>query len=136
MNNNILTLEQMQNLSIDEMIDAYKCGYTLSGTTDILPTYSDISTYPMTNTPQIYPMTNGSHYTSSDIVVIAAAIGISVGLLAIIIKYMIRKEEERIVKEIKQSLASVTQKAGIIERLMPIAERIGERILSPRSQSV
>ena len=136
MNNNILTLGQMQNLSIDEMINAYKCGYTLSETTETLPQiYSDTSIYPMTNTPKIYPMSNGSHYTSSDIVVIAAAIGISVGLLAIIIKYMIRKEEERIVREIKQSLASVTKKAGIIERLMPIAERLGERILSPKPQS-
>lgn len=147
MNNNILTLEQMQKMSIDEMIDAYKSGYTLSGTTETLPIYSGTSqisntntyqTYPMTmeNTTKIYPMTNtGSHYTSSDVVVIAAAIGISVGLLAMIVKYMIRKEEERIVKEIKQTVASVTQKAGIIERLIPIAERIGERILSPKPQS-
>ncbi len=169
MDNNILTLEQIQKMSIDEMIDAYRSGYALSGSTDAIPSYphpiysnSTDSTYTYSTHPiysnstnpitypnlaysystditTSYPQTSpyrtlqaDSHYTLSDIGVIAAAIVISVGLLAIIIRYMIRKEEERIVKEIKQTVESVTQKAGIVERLIPIAERIGERILAPK----
>lgn len=131
---NIITLEQMQKMSIDEITDAYRNGYILSERSETLP-----QIYPTTNIPQtlathqIYSATNGSHYTTSDIGVIAAAIGISVGLLGLLTWYIIRKEEDRIISQIKQAVASVTQKASLIERLIPIAERIGERILPPKA---
>lgn len=69
MDNNILTLEQMQKMSIDEITYAYRNGYVLSERSDTLP-----QTYSMANTPQIYSATNGSHYTTSDIGIIAVAI--------------------------------------------------------------
>ena len=90
-------------------------------------------TYSTVNTPQIYSVTNGSHYTTSDIGIIAAAIGISVGLLGLLTWYIIRKEEERIISQIKQAVTSATKSASIIEKLMPIAERIGERLLPPKA---
>lgn len=151
MNNNILTLEQIQKMSIDEVINMYKCGYTMSGTTEILTQTNSVPmtnighTYPVTETSQtlpilhtnanyIYPMANtDSHYTAYDIGVIAAAIGISVGVLAIVIRYMIRKEEERIINEIKLAISSATQKAGLIERLIPMAEKLGQKLFSPKS---
>jgi len=128
MDNNILTLEQMQKMSIDEITYAYRNGYVLSERSDVLP-----QTYSMANTPQIYSATNGSHYTTSDIGIIAAAIGISVGLLGLLTWYIIRKEEERIISQIKHAVASATKSTSIIERLIPIAERIGERILPPKA---
>lgn len=128
MDNNILALEQMQKMSIDEITDAYRNGYVLSERSNVLPQIRSIA-----NTPQIYSATNGSHYTTSDIGVIAIAIGISVGLLGLLTWYIIRKEEERIISQIKQAVASATQNASIIERLIPIAERIGERMLPPKS---
>lgn len=129
MDNNILTLEQMQKMSIDEITDAYRNGYVLSERSDVLP-----QTYSMVNTPQIYSATNGSHYTTSDIGIIAAAIGISVGLLGLLTWYIIRKEEERIISQIKHAVASATKSTSIIERLIPIAERIEERILPPKAR--
>ena len=128
MDNNILTLEQMQKMSIDEITYAYRNGYVLSERSGVLP-----QTYSMANTHQIYSATNGSHYTTSDIGIIAAAIGISVGLLGLLTWYIIRKEEERIVSQIKQAVTSATKSASIIERLIPIAEKIGERILPPKA---
>src|SRR3990167_6281287 len=121
---NIITLEQMQKMSIDEITDAYRNGYILSERSEALEIYST------TNTPQIYyTASNGSHYTTSDIGVIAAAIGISVGLLGLLTWYIIRKEEDRIMSQIKEAVKSATSKEGLIEKLIPLAERIGERIL-------
>lgn len=131
MYNNILTLEQMQKMSIDEITEAYRNGYILSESSETLPQiYTDTPQTLTTN--QIYSATNGSHYTASDIGIIAAAIGISVGLLGLLTWYIIRKEEDRIISQIKEAVVSVTQKASIVERLLPIAERIGERILPKR----
>ncbi len=130
MYNNILTLEQMQKMSIDEITDAYRNGYILSESSETLPQI--YTNTPQTLTTQVYSATNGSHYTASDIGVIAAAIGISVGLLGLLTWYIIRKEEDRIISQIKEAVVSVTQKASLVERLIPIAERIGERILPKR----
>lgn len=153
MNNNILTLEQMQIMSIEEIVDAYRNGYILSERSETLPQTSQTLTntntsqtltntntpqrlttpQTLTNTPQIYSASNGSHYTTSDIGVIAAAIGISVGLLGLLTWYIIKKEEDRIVSQIKDAVKSATSKVGLIERLIPLAERIGERILPPKA---
>lgn len=131
MNSNILTLEQMQNMSIDETTEAYRNGYVLSENSEV---YS--ATMPQTysaNIPQIYSATNGSHYTMTDMGVIAGAIGISVGLLGLLTWYIIRKEEDRIILQLKQAVASATEKASIFEKLLPIAQRIGERLLPPKA---
>lgn len=46
MDNNILTLEQMQKMPIDEMTYAYRNGYVLSERSDVLPqTYSTTNTF-------------------------------------------------------------------------------------------
>ena len=127
MDNNVLTLEQMQKMSIDEIADAYRNGYVLSERSEALQIYST------TNTPQIYSASNGSHYTTSDIGVIAVAIGISVGLLGLLTWYIIRKEEDRIMSQIKEAVKSATSKVGLIEKLIPLAEKIGERILHPKA---
>ena len=132
MNNHVLTLEQMQKMSIDEIVDAYRNGYILPERSETLPQIYHTS-QTLNNTPQIYSASNGSHYTTSDIGVIAAAIGISVGLLGLLIWYIIKKEEDRIVSQIKDAVKSATSKVGLIERLIPLAERIGERILPPKA---
>lgn len=133
MNSNILTLEQMQNMSIDEMTEAYRNGYVLSENSDVYSATNLPQTYSATNIPQIYSATNGSHYTMTDMGVIAGAIGISVGLLGLLTWYIIRKEEDRIILQIKQAVASATEKASIFEKLLPIAQRIGERLLPPKA---
>lgn len=76
--NNILTLEQIQHMSIDQIIEAYKNGYTLSETPQISENnmilyHEGVNTPQNTrtpiyhagvNTPQIYSATNSnSHYT-------------------------------------------------------------------------
>ena len=131
MNNHVLTLEQMQKMSIDEIVDAYRNGYILPERSEVPQIYH--TSQILTNTHQIYSASNGSHYTTSDIGVIAAAIGISVGLLGLLTWYIIKKEEDRIVSQIKDAVKSATSKVGLIERLIPLAERIGERILPPKA---
>lgn len=130
MNNNILTLEQMEKMSIDEITDAYRNGYVLSESNQQLKLSSDV--LPQTYSPQIYSATNG-HYTTSDIGVITAAIAISVGLLGLLTWYIIRKEEERIISQVKEAVISATQKASLLEKLIPIVERIGEKILPAKA---
>ena len=125
MDNKILTLGQIQQMSTDETVEAYRNGYTLSENSE---TYLP-QVYSSNNIPQVYSATNtGSHYTLSDVGVITVAIGISVGLLGLLTWYIIKKEEERILSEIKQTVLSATQKVSFIEKLVPIAERIGERL--------
>jgi hypothetical protein len=139
MNNNILTLEQMEKMSIDEITDAYRNGYVLSESNqqlklsgEVLPQTYSPQIYSTTNTPQIYSATNG-HYTTSDIGIITTAIAISVGLLGLLTWYIIRKEEERIISQVKEAVISATQKASLVERLIPIVQRIGERLLPAKA---
>lgn len=126
--NKILTVEQIQTMSVDEIINAYQSGYRLSENTEI---------YSSNNNPK-YHITSLQHYTASDIGIIATAIGISVGLLGVLTWYMIKREEKRIIKEIKESVVAAVGKPMIeraIEKLAPIAERIGERLLPTKAKA-
>lgn len=96
---NILTLEQVQNMSEEEIINAYNNGYRLSDTTNIHH--------------QSGHTILSSQLTSSDInALITANVAsnlITVGLFGLMIYYIIKKEREAFVTEIKQTLTSSIQ---------------------------
>lgn len=118
--NKILTLEQIQYISTDELIDLYKNGYSLSENTDI---YS----LPIEKL-QIKSLQAGSHYTWTDVGIISLAIGISVLIIGGVTYIIIQNEKKKLVSEIKEAVSSSVQKAGLLERLIPIAEKIGKRL--------
>lgn len=95
--NNILTLDQMQNMSTDDTINAYNNGYRLSDKTEI---YSSLQ------------------LTQSDISTIVTANVISnmitIVLFGGVIWYIIRKEREKFVSEIKQTITSGIQ-TGLVK---------------------
>lgn len=118
--NMMLTLEQIQEMSTDELISAYKNGYSLSENADIysLPIES----------PQIKSLQTGSHYTWTDVGIISMAIGISVIIIGGVTYLIIQREKEKLVSEIKEAVSSSVQKVGLLERLIPIAEKITKRL--------
>jgi nucleoside recognition membrane protein YjiH len=126
----ILTLTQMQNMSIDNIIDAYKNGYTLNEMTESQPFLQSL---PMQLPMQSTEIKSLQHYTSSDVGVIALAIGVSVVIMGGLVYLIIQNEKKKLVSEVKDAIVSSVSKAGLIEKLLPIAERIGERLVGPKS---
>lgn len=118
--NRILTLEQIQGMSTDELINMYKNGYSLSENTDIYSLSVGQS--------KIQSLQTGSHYTWTDVGIIAVAIGISVVIIGGVTYLIIQREKEKLMSEIKETISSSVQKVGLLERLIPIAEKIGKRL--------
>lgn len=115
-----LTLEQIQGISTDELINLYRNGYSISENTDIYSLSAE--------SPQIRSLQAGSHYTWTDVGIIAAAIGISVVIIGGVTYLIIQREKEKLMSEIKETISSSVQKVGLLERLIPIAEKIGKRL--------
>ncbi len=98
--NNILTLDQIQNMSTEDIINAYNNGYRLSDKTDMYDIYSSLQ------------------YTQPDIGTIVTANVISnmitIALFGGVMWYIIRKEREKFVIEMKHALTSGIQ-TGLVK---------------------